>query len=133
MPVYSRTHGVFSWNELITSDLDSAREFYGNLLGWTFMESQTIHGQPYFVALKDETLIAGLMTREGNVPDDTPLCWDPYITVDDIDESARRVAELGGTVELPPTDIPNVGRFCVVRDPQGVSLNLVAYLDKAAE
>ena len=88
----SRRHGMFSWNELITTDLTAAKEFYGALFGWTFTETSTIYGNPYLVALND-----------------------------------GKVAALGGEVLLPPTDIPNAGRFCVIKDPQGVSLNLITY------
>lgn len=124
-----RKSGVFSFNELITSNLNSAKEFYGELLGWTFTETKTIYGHPYLVIHSNGTLIGGMMLKEGNVPDDVPLCWDPYITVDDVEESALQVERLGGQVVLPPTDIPGFGRFCVVKDPQGVSMNLITYLN----
>ena len=119
--------GEFSWNELITTDLESARKFYGALLGWTFTETRTIHGNPYLAAHKGKTVVAGMMLKQGNVSGDVEPCWDPYVTVHDIEASARRVAELGGEVILPPTAIPEVGRFCVIRDPQGVALNLIEY------
>lgn len=123
-------HGTFSFNELITSDLESAKRFYGDLLGWTFNETKTIHGNSYIVALQGDSVVAGMMLRDGNVPDDVPLCWDPYVTVDDVDASAAKVEALGGTLVLPPTEIPNVGRFCVLRDPQDVSLNLIEYYEQ---
>lgn len=123
----ANTHGIFSFNELITSNLDSAKEFYGKLLGWSFTETETIYGNSYLVIHKDGTLIGGMMLKEGNVPDNVPLCWDPYITVDNVEESVMQVEKLGGEVILPPTDIPTFGRFCVVKDPQGVSINLTTY------
>ncbi|OBQ46002.1 VOC family protein [Halodesulfovibrio spirochaetisodalis] len=124
----SREHGVFSFNELITSDLESAKKFYGELFGWEFRETETIYGNLYLVAMKGDKVVAGMMLREGNVPDDVPLIWDQYVTVDDVDASARKVLEIGGKVMLPPTDIEGVGRFCVVLDPQGVGLNLITYV-----
>lgn len=48
-----------------------------------------------------------------------------YVAVDDVDEAARRVWELGGKVCVPPQDIPEVGRFCVVNDPAGATLSLI--------
>ncbi len=122
-------HGVFSLNELITTDLASAKEFYGELLGWTFIETKTIYGNRYLVIHKEGTMVGGMMLKDGNVPDDVVPCWDPYITVDDVEASAKRVEKLGGKVILPPTDIPQVGRFCVIKDPQGISLNLITYGD----
>jgi uncharacterized protein len=124
-----KKHGFFSLNELITTDLISAKEFYGELLGWTFTETKTIYGNPYLVIHKEGTIVGGMMLKEGNVSDDVALCWDPYITVDDVEASAKRVEKLGGEVVIPPTDIPKFGRFCVIKDPQGVSLNLITYKD----
>jgi hypothetical protein len=125
----SKKHGVFSLNELITTDLTSAKEFYSEMFGWTFTETKTIYGNPYLLIHKEGTMVGGIMLKDGNVPDDVTPCWDPYITVDDIDASAKRVEKLGGEVILPPTDIPKVGRFCVIKDPQGISLNLITYED----
>jgi len=125
----SKKHGVFSLNELITTDLISAKEFYGELLGWTFTETKTIYGNPYLVVHSEGIFVGGMMLKEGNVPDDVIPCWDPYITVDDVEASAKRVEKLGGKVVLPPTDIPKIGRFCVINDPQGISLNLITYDD----
>lgn len=71
------------------------------------------------------------MLKEGLVPDDVPPLWDSYIAVDDVETSAKRVEELGGKVVLPPTDIPKLGRFCVINDPQGASLNLIKYEDNS--
>lgn len=127
MSDYLKRHGVFSLNELITTDLASAKEFYGELFGWTFTEAKTIYGNPYLVAHHEGIVIGGMMIKEGNVPDDIMPCWDPYVTVDDIEASAKKVVSLGGKVILPPTDMPEVGRFCVINDPQGVSLNLITY------
>ena len=126
---FLKQHGVFSLNELITTDLDSAKKFYGELLGWAFKETKTIYGNRYLVALKDGVMVAGMMLKEGNVPDDVMPCWDPYITVDDVEKSAKIVEKMGGKVILPPTDIPGEGRFVVIKDPQGISMNLITYVD----
>jgi len=129
MSDYLKRHGVFSLNELITTDLASEKKFYGELLGWTFTETKTIYGNPYLVIHRESTLVGGMMLKEGNVPDDVMPCWDPYITVEDVEESAKKVENLGGEVILPPTEIPKVGCFCVIKDPQGISLNLITYTD----
>lgn len=122
-----KKHGIFSLNELLTTDLASAKEFYGELLGWTFTETRNIYGNPYLVIHKEGTVVGGMMLKDGIVPDDVPSLWDTYVSVDDVEASAKTVEKLGGEVVLPPTDIPNVGRFCVIKDPQGASLNLITY------
>jgi uncharacterized protein len=126
----SKTHGLFSSNELLTTDLAAAKAFYGGLLGWTFTETKNIHGNSYVVIHRGSTVVGGMMLKDGIVPDDVPCLWDPYVSVDDVEASVKSVENLGGIVVLPPTDIPNVGRFCVVKDPQGASLNLIEYSDK---
>ena len=124
-------HGLFSLHELLTTNLTSAKEFYGELLGWTFTETKNIYGNPYIVVHSEGVCVGGMMLKEGIVPDEAPPLWDPYITVDDVEASAKRVEELGGKVVVPPTDIPKFGRFCVIKDPQGASLNLITYKDNS--
>lgn len=122
-----KKHGAFSLHELLTTDLDSAKTFYGDLLGWTFTETKNINGNPYIVIHNEGEFIGGMMLKDEFVPDEVPPLWDPYITVDDVDAAAKKVQELGGKVVLEPTDIPNMGRFCVIKDPQGTSLNLITH------
>ncbi len=127
MKDYSERHGLFSMHELITTDLASAKEFYGELFGWTFTEAKTIYGNPYLLVHREGTDIGGMMLKDGNVPDDVTPCWDTFVTVDDVDVSAELVEKLGGEVILPPTDMPEVARFCVIKDPQGIGFNLITY------
>lgn len=130
MQEHFMNHGVFSWNELITTDLESAKQFYAELLGWTFTETKTIFGTPYLLALKGETMVAGMMLKDENLPAEAMPCWDPYVTVDNVEKSVKQVEELGGEVLVPPTDIPEVGRFAVIKDPQGVCFNIITYIKK---
>jgi hypothetical protein len=54
-----------------------------------------------------------------------PPHWMAYVAVEDVDAKARQVEELGGKVCVPPTDIPNTGRFCVINDPTGATISLI--------
>lgn len=56
-----------------------------------------------------------------------PPHWGVYVTVDDVDATAAKAEELGGKIHVPPTDIPNVGRFCVIQDPQGSVISAITY------
>ncbi len=125
----SKRHGAFSLNELLTTNLTSAKDFYGKLLDWTFTETKDIYGKPYISIHNEDLFIGGMMLKKGIVPDDVPCFWDTYVAVADVEKSATRVKELGGKIVVPPTDIPKVGRFCVINDPQGASLNLITYGD----
>ena len=115
--------GAFCWNELATTDLAAAKKFYTELLGWKFETSQAA-GMDYQEIVAGGQHIGGLyqMTAEfGNAPSH----WMSYVAVDDVDARAKQAEELGGKVCVPPTDIPNVGRFCVINDPTGATISLV--------
>jgi len=57
--------------------------------------------------------------------------WGGYVTVDDVEVSAKQAEALGGKILLEARDIPNVGRFCVISDPQGAALSLITYFDQS--
>jgi predicted enzyme related to lactoylglutathione lyase len=121
-------HGMFSWNELMSTDGAGARKFYEQLLGWKFTEFP-MEGMSYWVIKAGDEEIGGIM----NIPPEPagiPPHWGAYVTVDNVDASAIKAHELGGRIIVPPTNIPEVGRFCVFHDPQGAVLALITYLKK---
>jgi predicted enzyme related to lactoylglutathione lyase len=59
---------------------------------------------------------------------DVPPHWMVYISVEDCDAAAKKVAELGGQVCVPPTDLPEVGRFAVINDPTGATFSIIKAL-----
>jgi len=60
----------------------------------------------------------------------TPPNWGGYVTVDDVDATARKAEELGAKILVPLTDIPNVGRFFVLQDPQGAVVSAITYANE---
>jgi predicted enzyme related to lactoylglutathione lyase len=120
--------GMFSWAELATPDVEGAKRFYTGLLGWTTMLAP-VEGMSYTLVKAGDEQIAGIMGVQCEAGE-MPPHWGVYITVDDVDATARKAEELGGTVLMPPTDIPNVGRFSALRDPQGVAFSVITYLKK---
>ena len=119
------THGAFSWNELTTSDTTAARKFYGTLLGWQFKDMD-MGESTYTVINVDGQGLGGITGVPPNAQGMAPT-WGGYVTVDDVDKVVARVAGLGGRVLLAPTDIPTVGRFATIMDPQGAMLSLITY------
>lgn len=111
-------HGRFIWYELMTPDTAGAKAFYPGLMGWD-LDEMTGGGMPYTV-VGPGAGIGGVMelTEEAKARG-VPPCWTGYIAVDDIDAAAGKVTKLGGEVQVPPTDIPGIGRFAVVADPTG--------------
>ncbi len=106
--------GPFSWNELLTSDVNAAGAFYTQLFGW--QTEAMPGGMPYTLFKKNEMFVGGMMTLP--MPG-VPPHWLTYVTVEGADAAAARVTELGGKIVAPPFDVPNVGRIAVVQDPQG--------------
>ena len=118
-------NGAFCWNELATTDLESAQNFYKTLLGWGIKESNaTGTGMVYNEIVVGGQSVGGVY-KMGPEFGQTPSHWMAYVAVEDVDAKARQVWELGGKVCVPPTDIPNVGRFCVVNDPTGATIALI--------
>jgi predicted enzyme related to lactoylglutathione lyase len=105
--------GAFAWYDLMTTDPKKAEGFYTRVLGWG---TQPFEGMPYTMWTANGAPIGGV----GEVqPPGTPPHWLAYIAVPDTDAAVKQVEALGGTTHVPGTDIPNVGRFAVVADPQG--------------
>ncbi|MEE9447497.1 MAG: VOC family protein [Arenicellales bacterium] len=121
-----KQHGAFSWNELMTSDIDGAKSFYNKMFNWTL---EDVKGDmAYTMAKADDQEVAGLMSIPPEAAGMPPM-WGGYITVNDVEASAKQAVDLGGKILLEARDIPEVGRFCVISDPQGASLSLITYFE----
>lgn len=119
-------HGEFVWYELLTSNSDEALRFYNSILGWCFTDpDQANRGYRRIQKVVEnsgmEHAIGGVMQlTEGMCAAGARPAWLGYIGVDDVAQSVARIAAAGGGVQMPPTDIPGVGRIAMVTDPQGV-------------
>jgi uncharacterized protein len=118
-------HGAFSWLELMTSDLKGAEAFYGQLFGWAFKDGP-VDGMEYRMAAAGGQDVGGLMALPENLKQ-APPSWGAYVTVDDVDETAKQAETLGGKVLMQPYDIPTVGRMTVIQDPQGAVISAITY------
>jgi predicted enzyme related to lactoylglutathione lyase len=112
----------FFWYELMTSDQDSAIAFYKEVVGWNADQIvSTPDGQRYTILAAGDRGIGGVLqiSDEMRTGGARPG-WLGYIHVADTDAAASRIAGAGGTIHMPPTDIPGTGRFALVTDPGGV-------------
>lgn len=108
------SEGTFAWDELVTTDVDDAERFYGEVFGWTF-EPQQI-GEHIYTVIKrtGDISVGGLMER----PEETiPPMWTTYIGTTDADETIARAKELGAEILNGPMDVPGQGRFAIIKDP----------------
>jgi uncharacterized protein len=113
--------GTWTWNELVCVDLTAAKDFYGELLGWSAEDAPGPIVRTTFI--RADLLIGG---GHASTPQEDPTPrWSVAFWVADADRTAARVEELGGSVLLAPMDIP-VGRFTIVADPQGAAFTATA-------
>lgn len=120
-----RKPGVFSWNELLTSNIAGAKAFYSELFGWK-LQDVSPGGTAYTLVKLGDEEIGGMMTIPAEAQG-MPPSWGAYVTVSNVDAMVEQVKKLGGQVCMPPRDIPGVGRFMVIQDPQGAMLSLISY------
>jgi predicted enzyme related to lactoylglutathione lyase len=119
----SDRRGQFVWYELMTTDTGAAARFYADVVGWT----PRAFGGPmdYTVLEAGGVGQGGIMKLPQEAADmGTPPCWLGYIDVEDVDAAAEKLKAKGGRVWREPTDIPEIGRFAVVADPQGATFIL---------
>ncbi len=116
--------GSFAWPELNSRDLSSDKLFYWSVFHWDPADS-TIPGMTYTEFKLGDDSIAGGMSLPPGMPADAPSHWIVYFAVTDTDATVARLTALGGTVHHPPEDIPEVGRFAIVADPQGAVFGLL--------
>jgi len=122
----SLKHGAFGWHELVTTDVEAAKAFYSKLFGWETVE-YPMEDMTYWGLRVNDDEVGGIMAQPPEMAGMPPM-WSMYITVDDVDQTAKQVEEMGGKILRPPSDIPGVGRFCVFSDPQGAVIQAITYV-----
>lgn len=118
-------HGKFVWNELLTRDVEAAKQFYTGLVGWTFQPMAMQGGGTYWIAEIDSKPVAGIMAMPQDMPATVPAHWFEYMEVDDVDARLTVATQHGGTIMRPPFDVPDVGRLGFVTDATGAALGLM--------
>jgi predicted enzyme related to lactoylglutathione lyase len=108
--------GRFLWYDTLTNDIEGAIAFYTNVVGWN-TQTWDAAGTPYQMWAVADRPIGGLMKMPPGAPH--PPHWLGYIGTPDVDATTARAESLGARVWMKPTDIPSVGKFSVMSDPQG--------------
>jgi uncharacterized protein len=119
-----KTRGHFVWYELSTSDPAAAQRFYSAITGWGTQAFEA-GGAPYTMLVNGETPIGGVVPQPAEQSaQGIPPNWMASISTDDVDETAAEATQLGGKVIVPPADIPTMGRYAVLADPQGAVFSI---------
>jgi predicted enzyme related to lactoylglutathione lyase len=114
-------HGQFVWYELTTPDVDAAKKFYPAITGWGTQPFDN----DYTVWTNAGTPFGGIFRLDDRMRQQgVPPNWMPYVETRNVDDTAKLAASLGGTILVPPTDIPGTGRFAVLKDPQGAAFGI---------
>jgi len=115
------TTGTPCWNDLMSPDVKGAARFYAGLFGWDYDESGPEYGM-YHMARVDGRAAAGI----GQMPENAafPSAWTVYFAADDVRAMSERAAALGGTVMMPPMEVPGQGWMAVIVDPVGAAFGL---------
>lgn len=116
-------HGQFIWNELTTHNVEKAKAFYADTLGWTFEAMPgAANGATYWVAKMGEARIGGLFPLDPQTCANVPEGWFPYVDVDNVDTRVAKALERGARLMRPIFDIPNVGRIAILTEPGGAAV-----------
>ena len=116
--------GALCWTELMTTDTGAAEAFYTGLLPWRAETKPMGPGMTYTIFRRGEAGAGGMMkiTPEmGPVPPN----WGVYFQVADCDATLAKATGMGAKVVVPPQDVPNVGRFAILTDPQGAHFAII--------
>lgn len=122
--------GSLCWNELMTTDSDKAGDFYAGLFGWG-KDVQNFGPMQYTMFTNGGRPTAGMLqiTPEmGNIPPN----WLAYFAIDDCDATVQKASDLGANVMKPADDIPGIGRFAILTDPQGAAFAIIALANAPA-
>ncbi|MEV6104387.1 VOC family protein [Streptomyces sp. NPDC051940] len=114
--------GTPIWADAMFPDVEAAKQFYGDLFGWTFEEGDPEYGG-YTQALSDGKRVAAVVPRMPGM-EDVPPAWTMYFASSDIAATAARIRELGGTTEMEPMEVGEFGSMLIARDPGGVQFGV---------
>ena len=110
----------FTWHELMTTDAVAATKFFTSLFGWTVEQMDMGPAGVYRMFMKGDKPVGGAM----QAPPGVPSHWLPYVGTADADATAKKVADLGGKILQPPTDVPSKVRFAIGMDAQGAAFGV---------
>ena len=116
-------HGKFSWNELLTTDPEGAKEFYGQLFGWT-TKDWPMDGFDYTIVKAGDTDVGGIMPIPPHATG-MPPTWGAYVTVDDVDAAVAELRAKGAEIAIGPLTRDPGTRLAFIRGPDAVMVELV--------
>jgi predicted enzyme related to lactoylglutathione lyase len=114
----AQKHGAVCWNELNVHDVERAKKFYSQTLGWSF-EGMPMDGATYWIISSQGARVGGMFEMKGPELASVPEHWLTYIGVDDVDARLEKAKAAGATICKDAFEIPGVGRMAVLQQPGG--------------
>ena len=112
--------GTFSWNELVSSDVEASKNFYTRVFGWEGKDMPMSRGGTYTVFESDGAPVAGMIPMEcTTAPEGTPTHWFSYINVESVEATCRATVDAGGTVVREPFPVPGMGIIAILSAADG--------------
>ncbi len=119
-------HGHFHWNELLTADVERAKRFYADTIGWSFKGVPMPDGGTYWLAQLGGNDVAGLFpTNQAAGCENVPEGWMPYLAVDDVDARVTRAVAAGAKLMRPIFGVPGIGRIAILTEPGGAGIGWI--------
>ena len=115
-------HGTFYWNELMTRNVERAKKFYAQTIGWSFDAMPMPDGNTYWLAKIDGEPVAGIFDISGPEYGQVPESWMAYLAVDDVDARVQKAVKAGAKLMKPAFDVPGVGRIAILMEPGGAGI-----------
>ena len=116
------SHGTFYWNELMTRNVEGAKKFYADTLGWSYDAMPMPGGGTYWLATMDDEPVGGILDISAPDFGAVPESWMSYIAVDDVNARVAKAVKAGAKVMKPAFDVPGVGRIAMLVEPGGAGI-----------
>lgn len=120
---FTPSEGVFVWDELLTTDVEAAKRFYSEVVGWETRDMEMGPNGVYTLFSLGGADRAGCMPRPENA-EAMPPNWLTYLGTGDVDGTTAKAKELGATILMEPFDVMTVGRLSIIGDPTGAVVGL---------
>ena len=124
-PASRGMHGSFYWNELLTRNVERAKRFYADTIGWTFEPMAMEDGSTYWVAQTAGKPAGGIFPTDRPGFESVPEAWMSYLAVDDVDARVKKATAAGANLMRPIFDVPGVGRIAILTEPGGAGIGWI--------
>jgi predicted enzyme related to lactoylglutathione lyase len=126
------SHGTFYWNELMTRNVERAKTFYSETIGWSFDSMPMPDGGTYWLAKIGDQPVGGLFDIGAAEFGAVPESWMSYLAVDDVDARVKKAEAAGARLMKPIFDVPGVGRIAILTEPGGAGVGWMTPASGAA-